>query len=1269
MRSTGIRLTRNRNRMQILSQIGSYFPNLAGLLILTCLMVLSPPKLLTAASSPTGVISLNFVGVGTPMAASETAGVVARSNWNQAIGATSGSTPLSLVDENGLPTGASASWIADDVSATSAPEAPGNARMMKGYLDNASGNPGTVMVRGLAAGKYTIYVYTDSGIVDFVPSTNTFQIGGPGIKEQSIAIDGAEEPFFTGTFIEANPSSGNYVLFKEITVFSGFTLTATPSSTSGLTISTPVNGIQIVPSGSAPDFSMSVLPMSETVTSGDTAFYLVHVASLSGFTGIVNLSLPAGTTGSVFPTSVRGSGSAIVTIHTEALSFTSSGAVPLLGSSGALSHAVELSLTELATPDFALLTSSFDQSVTAGGLATYPLQIVGMNNFTGKVDLSVSGLPAGATASFSTPSLYSSGTTTLTIRTTAATPVGNYFPTVTATSGLLTNTEGLSLEVGSAPDFSISAAPASQRLTGATAKYVIGVSALSGFTGTVSLAVSGLPANATASFSPPSVTGSTISILTVTAVEANTFGGSTLTITGTSGALSHVITVVLVAGTTPDFLISATQIPSPPFNAAYVVSIAALNGFSGTVSLSVGGLLPGMTASFSPASVTAFPGASVVTVFAGTPNQEANDSGTLTITGTSGALSRSATVPFFVVTAPDFGISSPADSQLVTAGSSAVYPITISSFDIIGHFSSPIALTVSGLPAGTTASFDNPFANGSILFDDIFSTLILTTTGSTPIGTSTFTLTGVSGTLSHSITLTMTVSQPGSQPVLSVDFVGSGTAMGASETAGIVNRANWNDAIGAASATPLNLTDQKGSPTGATLSWTSDNVWSLPIADTPGNYRMMRGYLDTGGGHPTTITASGIPPGTYDIYVYTDGDNGSVSRNATYHLSPVQLNPPGMDPPSVGATDPPNTNFSGTFMRAADSNGNYVLFSGVPIEPTDFQPAGFTLTASPDALSRAPVNGIQIALSSGPSPDFSVSSAQSSQTVVPGGATTYTVNIAPLNGFSGPVSLSAVGDGLDSGLDFPPGVTASFNPAVVASLPGTSVLTVTTTGSTPVGTSFVGVIATSGSLINSASVELVVEPPGGTAVTSIDFVGGGTAMAKSEAAGVLIRENWNDAVGAKRALPLQLVDENGSRSGATITWSADAVQSTAVPDLAGNYRMMRGYLDTGSGNPTTVTVSGLTAGTYSIYVYTDGNNGAATNTATYEISGPGITTVSATAADAANNDFSGTFLQTDNGNGNYIVFSNVAVTSGFTLTAAPLAPGGSAPVNGIQIVH
>jgi hypothetical protein len=176
-------------------------------------------------------------------------------------------------------------------------------------------------------------------------------------------------------------------------------------------------------------------------------------------------------------------------------------------------------------------------------------------------------------------------------------------------------------------------------------------------------------------------------------------------------------------------------------------------------------------------------------------------------------------------------------------------------------------------------------------------------------------------------------------------------------------------------------------------------------------------------------------------------------------------------------------------------------------------------------------------------------------------------------------------------------------------------------------------------------------------------------MARSEPAGVLIRENWNDAMGAKSTTPLQLIDQNGSRSGATLTWSADDVQNTTIADLAGNYRMMRGYLATGSGNPTTVTVSGLATGTYSIYVYADGNNGGATNTATYQISGPGIPTSSATDTDAANTDFSGTLIQAENGDGNYIVFTNIAVTSGFTLTATPVSPGRSAPINGLQIVH
>ena len=1262
------------------------FAGLLRLAFLGGIMLIARPDVLAAADESTpgssaaglsrGVISLNFVGSGTAMASSENAGVIAKANWNQAAGATSGATPLSLVDENGIPTGAKATWIADDVSAASLTDTPGNLRMMNGYLDNANGNPSTVMFSGLAAGKYTIYVYTNSGFFNFVSSTNTFQIGGPGITETSIGINGEEGGAFSGTFVEANRSSGNYVLFKEITVFSGFTLTATPSDTSGYLVSTPVNGIQIVPVGADPDFSMAVLPMSETVTLGDTTAYIVNVEALNGFTGVVHLSLspdgaPVGGTESVFPSSVKGSGSAIITIHTTANSNSGGEIQPISGTSGALSHAVDFSTTYLAAPDFGLIAQAYDQTVTAGGSATYVLEIAGVSGFTGNVNLSVSGLPAGATALFSPVSLYSSGFSTLTIRTTAMTPTGSFSPIVTATSGVLMHTAGLSLEVGSGPDFSLSAGPSSQTVTGPTVKYLIGVSALSGFTGSVSLAVSGLPANATASFSPPTLTGSAISVLTITTNGAIPSGATTLTIKGTSGALSHSATVTLSSGTAPDFSISVGPPEGYAFfgGGTYPILIESLNGFRGTVNLSASGLPAGATVLFTPSSVTAFPGGSSVSISFFAPPGTAAGTATITITGTSGSLTHSVPLTFDTFSGVNFTVAAEQSSQLVTAGSEVIFPLFVEGSPNPSKFLGTINLSVTGLPAGATASFGNPALE--IDFEPPYagSNLTVITTAETPPGVSTLTVTGTSGTLSSSAILTLTVFQPGTQPVISVDFVGSGTPMGASETAGIVARANWNVAAGNASSTPLNLVDQKGSATGATLSWTSDNVWSLPIADSPGNFRMMSGYLDNGAGNPTTVTASGIGPGIYDIYVYTDGDNVSVARTGIYQLSPTNSSLS-----SVSATDPANANFNGTFIQANNSNGNYVLFSGVVLgQGTPFgpvpPPSGFTLTATPDGDSRAPVNGLQIALSSGPAPGFSISSVQSSGAVAAGGAVTYPINIAPLNGYTGPVNLSAY-LAIDPELaPIPPGVSTSLNPATVASLPGTSVLTVTTTGATPVGTSSVVIAGANGDLMSTALVDLVVEPAGGTAVTSIDFVGSGTAMAKSEPAGVLIRENWNDAVGAKRNLPLQLVDENGSRSGATVTWSADDVQNTAIADLAGNYRMMRGYLDTGVGDPTTVTVSGLAAGTYSIYVYADGNNGGAANTATYQISGPGITTSSATATDAANTDFSGTLIQADNGSGNYIMFSNITVTSGFTLTATPVTPGRSAPVNGIQIVH
>jgi hypothetical protein len=185
----------------------------------------------------------------------------------------------------------------------------------------------------------------------------------------------------------------------------------------------------------------------------------------------------------------------------------------------------------------------------------------------------------------------------------------------------------------------------------------------------------------------------------------------------------------------------------------------------------------------------------------------------------------------------------------------------------------------------------------------------------------------------------------------SINFVGSATAMGATERAGVVPRTHWTNAAGASRTTPLPLNDENGTITDASVTWTADSIWATSVTDQAGDRRLMKGYLDTGSQRATTVSVTGLVAATYDVYVYVDGDNGSASRSAVY-----QLTGPGIVTTTVNLIDPPNTNFSGTFTEATNSSGNYVKFR--------INGTGFTLTATPGTASdntrRAPVNAIQV---------------------------------------------------------------------------------------------------------------------------------------------------------------------------------------------------------------------------------------------------------------------------------------------------------------------
>lgn len=197
---------------------------------------------------------------------------------------------------------------------------------------------------------------------------------------------------------------------------------------------------------------------------------------------------------------------------------------------------------------------------------------------------------------------------------------------------------------------------------------------------------------------------------------------------------------------------------------------------------------------------------------------------------------------------------------------------------------------------------------------------------------------------------TVGVAQP-TVGVISIDFVGTGSAMASSDSAGVVAKPLWNNATGASRTTALALVDETSSATTAGVTWTSDNGGRTPVKNQAGDRRMMRGYLDNGAGRPTTVTVTGLT-GTYDVYVYADGDNAANTRTGAY-----QISGPGITATTINLTDAGNANFNGTFTQASNSNGNYVKFSSVAA-------TGFTLTATPgvasDGQGRAPVNGIQI---------------------------------------------------------------------------------------------------------------------------------------------------------------------------------------------------------------------------------------------------------------------------------------------------------------------
>jgi hypothetical protein len=297
-------------------------------------------------------------------------------------------------------------------------------------------------------------------------------------------------------------------------------------------------------------------------------------------------------------------------------------------------QAVAFKIVNAPGPDFSVSALPLSQSVIAGSPATYTVTVTAANGFNSPVALTCAalGLPAGATCGFAptpvTPGV-TAATSTLTVSTTAATPIGISTLTINGTFTSLSHNTTVGLTVDPAPDFTIAASPLSPAsvAAGASATSTITIAPLNGFMGTVNLSCSSItpvvtPAP-TCGFGQSAIAGGSgttlLTLSTSATTPANTY---TVTVAG-SGTPGHstTVNVTVTAAASPDFTLAASALSPATVakggSATSTITIAPLNGFSATVNLTCG-VTPVATrmptCAFNPTSVANGAGSSTLTV-------------------------------------------------------------------------------------------------------------------------------------------------------------------------------------------------------------------------------------------------------------------------------------------------------------------------------------------------------------------------------------------------------------------------------------------------------------------------------------------------------------------------------------------------------------------------------------------------------------------------------------------------------------------------------
>ena len=362
-----------------------------------------------------------------------------------------------------------------------------------------------------------------------------------------------------------------------------------------------------------PNFTITLTPASISLPPGGSVTVGVMGQASGGFSDTVTVTfqgLPTGVTASPATFSLSGLSAQTVRLSADFTANAGNTAVEVRGSSASLNPSARLQVTVQAMPNISLSVSPANISLIPGVQQPVEISAAATAGFDQLISGTLTGLPAGVTATSTTFSMLPGSTSTIYL--TASTGASGGQVTLNAASGPIAAAAAhLAISIDTTPDFKLATGTNNVLVLSqsSSTKFNLSAAGYNGFSQPVTVSFSGVPAGVTISPSTfilqPGGVSQSITVSTTFSAKPNQ--QTPITVVGSGGGKSHQLSLDLhvMAAT-----LNLTLQPSP-----LTIASGSTNSFrvqllnsgagtpTGTISLQVTGAPAGVTVS--PTTYTA----------------------------------------------------------------------------------------------------------------------------------------------------------------------------------------------------------------------------------------------------------------------------------------------------------------------------------------------------------------------------------------------------------------------------------------------------------------------------------------------------------------------------------------------------------------------------------------------------------------------------------------------------------------------------------------